>query len=233
MDRRSAEIKYLQKLINDFPAEYEVTEASKAYNQIAARYQFYEQNVDFLSEILISESNSQDLEFQILLYEFALRTHSFLFDEILSNAGEFRKSSDPGGGGIHFGGQRHQQHRSRFVGSVPNNIESELSKAFAHLVRDSDKPLEQALRFYQHFVKIHPFYDANGRIGRVIVSVYLYIHGYYVLWAKFDGPNNAEFIKKLNECHKRMDSGFRFERYFQYLYSFVKKYIVSLDELGE
>lgn len=151
----------------------------------------------------------------------------------LSNAGKIRSISDPNSGRIHFGGQKHQRLQARFQGVSTLNIEQELNVAFAHLKSDAENSIDQALRFYQHFVKAHPFYDANGRIGRLIVSIYLYSFEYYVLWAQFDGSKNGQFIKKLNNCHKRMDSGHGFEEYFGYLYDFFIEHVVTFDELKD
>lgn len=97
---------------------------------------------------------------------------------------------------------------------------------------EPEDPIENAIRFYQHFVYIHPFYDANGRIGRAIVSVYLNLFDYYVQWREFDGPNNSKFISKLNACHERMESGYTYEQYLEYLVSFFRKYVISVDELS-
>lgn len=91
----------------------------------------------------------------------------------------------------------------------------------------------ETMRFYQHFVYVHPFYDGNGRIGRIIVSIYLHLFNFYVQWEEFDGPNNSKFIKKLNACHKRMESRFTFERYFGHLLSFFREYVISIDELSD
>ena len=43
----------------------------------------------------------------------------------------------------------------------------------------------------------------------------------------------VEFKLKLNECHKRMDSGYQFEQHFSYLLNFFRKYVISFGELSD
>lgn len=234
MSPRSAEVTYLRRLIKDFPSDTQPEEAAKALQKIAVRYQSIESEQYFQGSsayalmMLDLPENLSDI-----LKQRAFLIHKFLYNDILSNAGKTRKSSDPGGGVIGFGGTKHQRQRMRFKGTSPSKIDDELDIAFSHLVLEPKDPIDKAMRFYQHFVYIHPFYDANGRIGRVIVSTYLKLFDYYVQWGEFDGPNNSKFISKLNACHDRMESGHTFEEYFGYLLSFFKKYVISVDELSD
>lgn len=232
MNPRSEEIAYLKRLIQDFPANVEPDEASRAFNMIAARYQVIEQSYQALS-LTKFEVESPDTNF-ISLFKFRVCVlHEYLFNGILANAGKFRKSSDPENGRIGFGGLKHQGRQFKFRGATPSKIEEELHKALSNLDYEAENPINNALRFYQNFVYIHPFYDANGRIGRVIVSMYLYHFDLYVQWGEFDGPNNGKFINKLNECHKRMKSRHGFEKYFGYLLDFFSDYVISIDELSD
>lgn len=232
MNPPGEELSYLKKLIRDFPTDIDPGETLNAFQLIAARYQRLEQSYRHMFTHLFRD-NKTDKEWSRAFKRIIYTLHRYLFDSILSNAGDVRKTSDPGKGMIGFGGMRHQQQRSRFYGTTPSDIDSELDIACSHLVCEPEDPVENALRFYQHFVYIHPFYDANGRIGRVIVSTYLHLFDLYVQWNKFDGASNAEFINKLNKCHLRMESGYGFEEYVGYLLTFFKNYVISVDELSD
>jgi Fic family protein len=232
LNPRNEETSYLKRLIEDFPADVAPNESPRALTMIAARYRIIEQSFRSLSVTNI-ERQSSDADYASVFKFRVSVLHEFLFKGILSNAGEFRKASDPHGGTIGLGGTKHQGRQSKFKGTAPSKIEDKLDKALSHLFVEPENPVDNALRFYQHFVYIHPFYDANGRIGRAIVSMYLHDFDLYVQWSEFDGPNNGKFISKLNECHKRMESGHTFETYFSYLSDFFKRYVISVDELSD
>lgn len=64
-------------------------------------------------------------------------------------------------------------------------------------------------------IRIHPFYDGNGRVSRIVTNHYLLtMSKTFLNWADFD--NKSKFIKKLNFAH---DSGS-----IQYLYDYCKKF---------
>jgi fido (protein-threonine AMPylation protein) len=232
LNPRNEETSYLKRLIEDFPADVAPNESPRAFIMIAARYRIIEQSFRSFS-LKDTKQHSSDTDYAFIFKAYVSALHKFLFKDILSNAGEFRKASDPKGGTIGFGGTKHQGRQSKFKGTAPSRIEDGLESALSNLDYDAENPVDNALRFYQHFVYIHPFYDANGRIGRAIVSIYLHDFDLYVRWSEFDGPNNGKFISKLNKCHKRMASGHTFETYFSYLADFFKRYVISVDELSD
>jgi Fic family protein len=169
-----------------------------------------------------------------LLRERVKRFHAVLYDGILQTAGRYRRAEDPGGGYVAFGGQQGQKRRPRYRGVPPSDLPAALDDAFRYLsetLTEDDHPIRSAVLFYADFVYAHPFYDANGRIGRLLVSLYLYVHAYYVNWAKLYGKKN-KFLRKLNACHNRRDSENRkmYRRYQGYLSDFFERYVKPHDE---
>lgn len=85
-----------------------------------------------------------------------------------------------------------------FQGSHPDLIHAELMDCTEYLCRE-EQPIRNAVEFFQRFVKTHPFYDANGRIGRLMANIYLMRFDLTIYWGDFD--SNTEFFKKLNKVH--------------------------------
>ncbi len=241
----NSDLSYLTELINDFPYHKKVS-PEKAEKQLIARYLQLEKKIpDFLkplNDINLGKSISKHCpefpdtndKFPKYFYYLMFMSHRFLFSKILNNAGQFRKSLDPNGGKIGFGGLDYRIISNfRFSGSPCDKIENDLIKCFAVLIKNPIDPLFNSVEFYRRFVKIHPFYDGNGRIGRFIISVYNLYHGNYIKWSEIEtGGNKSEFIKRLNECHKREGQPI-YDKYFGYLISFFRKFILKISDIME
>lgn len=238
----NSEISYLQELINDFPPQKEII-ANEAFNLLAVRYEELEKNTWLFIKTLDSPPkaiykfplNRQIIlgeYFPVVFYSLILIFHEFLFKNILSNAGKFRNSNDPESGRVGFGGVNPRMHSStRFTGIAASEINNALKEKLKLLKRNSNSPIESGLEFYRSFVKIHPFYDANGRIGRLVINIYLQYFGYVINWKQLEiQANKNKFIKKLNECHKREGQP-NYNRYFGYLLKFFNKFIIEVKNL--
>ena len=225
----SNEFEYLQKLIRDFPPANPIDPKS-ALKLLRERY------VSALEVWLsLALSEVEDIEFPILFLGISLLTHRDMYEGILSNVGKIRSIHDPGIGRVIFGGPDFRTPSGgKLEGVNPRKIMGELPFAFGHLSRDSSTPVRDAMSFYQKFVRVHPFYDANGRIARLIVSVYLDYHGYFVNWGGLKKKDN-KFCNKLNKCHVRdfRNPHSKYEKYFRYLLNFFKKYVQSKEILKE
>jgi len=134
--------------------------------------------------------------------------HQRMFENILGNAGSYRETGDRLEGHVEFGlptkkiNDNAECSSSRFSGIQPDEIPTGIENAIGQLAFDGSNPAGNAAKFYQQFVRIHPFYDGNGRIGRYIVEAYLYHHGLYVRW--LDMKKNNRWIRQLNYCHRKM-----------------------------
>lgn len=150
------------------------------------------------------------------------KMHRYLFNGILSNAGLYRNMRDPQQGSIYFGPNQ------QFSGYNPPEIVSGVKEACSLLSKNSSNPISSVVRFYQLLVYVHPFYDANGRIGRFITNIYLNYHGLYLSWKRLH--QNQKWIKKLNNCHKRFGQE-TFEQYVQILTNYWDKFILRKEDI--
>jgi len=223
---RNNEERYLESLLSDFPCDKHL-EAAQALTSIATRYtQLEESASDF---VLLLRENTDT--FPATLLEIAVLLHGYLFKDILSNAGVYRKAKDPGGGFVGFGKDKSRNaSQTQFRGSPPSKIEAELRKIFRILSPSDPDPLWTSMELYQKFVHVHPFYDANGRIARFLVMIYLQFHGYYIQWKIIEEKHKDKFLKKLNQCHLRSGSD-KYGKYLDFLFKFWKEFVIPIGQL--
>ncbi len=90
-------------------------------------------------------------------YQWFLKLHREMFDEVWEWAGEIRKTG-------------------LTIGIKPERIGSELHQLTAELdqwEKEKVDPLEIAVRLHHRLVWIHPFYGGNGRWARFAANIYL------------------------------------------------------------
>ena len=219
-----SELNHLADLLKDFATKNQYTPEA-AFTLIKSRFRAFEKS-NFIPEICAKLKSIDQSGYPGLFRNFAKIIHHYIFLDILTNAGEYRRSSDPGGGLILFGGQKQCRLESKFKGVSADNIEHDLNKAFLWLGENGD-PVENVLRFYQQFANIHPFYDANGRIARILMIVYLLINNLTIKREPFD-QSKGKFLKRLNRCHERFGTD-KSEEYFKYFFHFMNKFITPLN----
>jgi len=211
----SPELKYLSELIRDFLVANGIEAAEEAEELIASSYEF------LLESYQLKEFPES---FKLLAREFHLK----MYQNILSNAGEYRQPHDKNGGVVIFGIQRTAE--SPYRGSPAGQIEQDLDQAFQFLQKNDPNPIKNAVTFYQKFVRIHPFYDANGRIGKLLVSHYLNYYNYHINWHGLEQHKNKWF-KKLNACHDRQNRESLYREYLGYLADYFNDYVLPKNDL--
>ncbi|MCF6185875.1 MAG: Fic family protein [Desulfobulbaceae bacterium] len=205
---------YLKQLQQDFSVDVpSPLSTSKALTAIYARYGKLNSDA-----FIIKLSTIGGEQFTAIFSKLPLILHRYLFAGILSNFDKYRISTDPGDGAVFFGPDQ------RFPGAPPDTIEQSVREACSVFVIDPMDAPYNAVKFYQQFVMIHPFYDANGRIGRFMVEVYLNFHGWGISWEKL--CTNEQWIKKLNDCHKRFEQPV-YDHYVDLLVNHWKKFIFT------
>lgn len=239
------EHEYLAELIKDFPPNLKVN-VDEALKEIASRYKYLESHAETLfnqklkSEIpeevisrFVNKFNIEErtLTLAVIYYIFIKSIHFYLFKDILGNAGEIRKIDDPNSGFVGFGGESKTRFgKLKFQGYPPKKLKYEILKILLVLEPKTESPIGNAIEFYQKFVLLHPFYDVNGRIARLVVSFYLKIHGYHVKWRILNTTKRNIFLKRLNECHKRTGTEL-YPKYLKYLIDFFSDYVTPISEL--
>jgi fido (protein-threonine AMPylation protein) len=240
---KNAEISYLNSLISSFNPQSGFR-GDDAIKRVYARYSELEKKRTSVLNSTIDNVNGY--------YQLCLKVHNFLYKDILSNAGKIRQSDDPNGGNVYFGGIAQRTMKDKFVGTKPELIKTELDEAFSILFDKKYNYTERSIRFYAEFVAIHPFYDANGRISRYSIDLYLQNHNYYVDWQSIN-ISHCKFLRKLNYCHSvrrrykqylsQLNLGTDIhshkdvywelvkEKYISYLINFWTKFVLALPDI--
>jgi fido (protein-threonine AMPylation protein) len=239
---QNEEINNLKSLIENYGCNENI-DAEEAIKKLYARYDQLEKQ---RNTILQEERQDEKSYLQL-----CRKIHLFLYKDILHNAGKFRAIEASNNGNVYFGGIDCKTMKDKFTGTKPKLIELELQEAFSILLNDQYQPNESSIRFYAEFVAIHPFYDANGRVGRYITDIFLQSLDFYVDWQSLN-QRHGKFLRKLNFCHSVREKQKVFqscinpnedcsienarwktirEKYIRYLCDFWIQYVKSIEEL--
>lgn len=117
-----------------------------------------------------------------------LRLHALVAEKILPSAGQYRD------GPVSIRGSRHNPPRWQHV---PELMDTWL----AWQERDGRdySPIVRAALAHEAFLNIHPFYDANGRVARLLLNLQLMRDGYPTVLVQRSA--RATYIRALEAAH--------------------------------
>lgn len=83
--------------------------------------------------------------------------------------GEYRKEQN-------YIGKNDKSHAITFIPPTPENVPDLMDNLIAYINKPSDKyrPLVRTAIIHAQFETIHPFMDGNGRVGRMLIPMYLF-----------------------------------------------------------
>lgn len=134
-----------------------------------------------------------------------LETHAILLRGqrgSAKNAGEFRRSQN------WIGGVGSTLKNARYIPPAPPEMRNALSDLEKYINHNSaTNPLIKAALIHYQFETIHPFLDGNGRIGRLLVNLFLQeqkiLSRPLLYLSYFLKRNRVEYYDRLNEVREK------------------------------
>jgi len=161
-------------------------------------------------------------------------THAILMENVRGqekNPGEFRHSQN------WIGGQGSTLKTARFIPPNQEDMTIAMSDLEKYINEDNttDYLIRAALIHYQ-FETIHPFLDGNGRIGRLLITLYLMekklltTPALYISY--FLKRNRIEYYDRMTEVRNKGDYEQWIRFFLQAVYECAADAIVTIDKLA-
>jgi len=146
------------------------------------------------------------------------------------NPGEFRRSQN------WIGGQGSTLKNARFIPPAPEDMVQAISDLEKYINEDNslDVLICGALIHYQ-FETIHPFLDGNGRIGRLLITLYLIAKGVLTTPALYISyflkKNRIEYYDRLSEVRRNGNYEQWVKFFLQAVYESAEDATIAIDKL--
>lgn len=138
------------------------------------------------------------------------------------NRGEFRTSD------VFIGSIGDTIENARYVPPQHSEMIAALDNFEKYMHSDDEETLVQLAILHAQFEIIHPFNDGNGRMGRILIPLYLYSKDYLrspvFYLSEYLENNRGEYYKKLNEISSKDD--------WQSWIEFFLRAIISQSEIN-
>lgn len=189
---------------------------------------------DVVNYIKATEYAILRLETLPLCNQLLRETHAILMENVRGqekNPGEFRHSQN------WIGGQGSTLKTARFIPPNQEDMTIAMSDLEKYINEDNttDYLIRAALIHYQ-FETIHPFLDGNGRIGRLLITLYLMekklltTPALYISY--FLKRNRIEYYDRMTEVRNKGDYEQWIRFFLQAIYECAADAIVTIDKLA-
>lgn len=194
------------------------------------------QNIsEVINYIKVADFSEQRLKSLPLCNRLLLEVHEVLMQDIRGgekNPGEFRRSQN------WIGPQGSTLKNARYIPPNVTDMQSALNdlEKYIHMADGTDPLIKIALIHYQ-FETIHPFLDGNGRIGRLMVNLFLKEKGllaYPMLYISyFLKRNRIEYYDRLTEVREKGNYEQWVKFFLQGISESADDALESIDRLSE
>ena len=189
---------------------------------------------DVVNYIKATEYAIRRLETLPLCNRLLRETHAILMENVRGqeqNPGEFRHSQN------WIGGQGSTLKTARYIPPAPEDMNTAISDLEKYMNEDdaTDHLIRVALIHYQ-FETIHPFLDGNGRIGRLMITLYLMekklltTPALYISY--FLKRNRIEYYDRMTEVRNNGNYEQWIRFFLQALYECAADAIATIDKLA-
>ena len=188
---------------------------------------------DVVNYIKATEYAIRRLETLPLCNRLLRETHAILMENVRgqeNNPGEFRHSQN------WIGGQGSTLNNARYIPPCPEDMELAMTELEKYMNEDTslDSLIQAALIHYQ-FETIHPFLDGNGRIGRLLITLYLIekkiltTPALYISY--FLKKNRIEYYDRMTEVRTKGNYEQWIRFFLQAIAECAEDAIVTIDKL--
>lgn len=188
---------------------------------------------DVVNYIKAEEYAVKRLETLPLCSRLLRETHAVLMQDVRGqdkNPGEFRNSQN------WIGGQGSTLKTARYIPPHPEDMATAMSDLEKYINEDDTlDPLIRAALIHYQFETIHPFLDGNGRIGRLLITLFLIDKGVLTTPALYISyflkRNRVEYYDRMMEVRNRGNYEQWIRFFLSAIYESAQDAVVAVDEL--
>lgn len=132
-----------------------------------------------------------------------------------------------------------QGKRISYIPPVPELVDNLIDNFIEYFndIEDKTRPLVRAAIMHAQFETIHPFQDGNGRVGRILIPLFLYKHNQislpYFFISEALERNKFKYYDLLNGIREKNDWNSWIDYFLRTVTEQCEKYISMVDKIND